>query len=163
MRPTRTAARTLRKLRVTVTNAIGAPARAPGLARWLADAAPARARGTVTIALVSDRRMKTLNRCYRGVDRPTDVLSFPNDPKGSYHDDPEASSHIGDLAISTDTARRQARERGHSLATELRVLALHGLLHLLGYDHEHDDGEMARLERRLGRGAGLRPTLTERT
>jgi probable rRNA maturation factor len=70
---------------------------------------------------------------------------------------------LGDVVIAVGVARRQARAAGHSLQTEVRVLALHGLLHLLGYDHEHDDGRMARLERRLRRNAGLREGLIERS
>ena len=127
--------------------------RAPGLARWLYAVAPSRARGDVTLALVSDRRIRALNRRYRSKDGPTDVLSFPADEPGT----------LGDIVIAAGVARRQAREAGHSLQTELRVLALHGLLHLLGYDHEHDDGRMARLERRLRAKGGLREGLIERT
>ncbi len=117
----------------------------PGLARWLAALAPARARGSMTVAIVPDARVRALNRQYRRQDTPTDVLSFPSDEPG----------YLGDVVIAAGVARRQAREAGHSLQTELRVLALHGLLHLLGYDHERDDGRMARLERRLRRRGGL--------
>src|SRR4051812_4758750 len=106
--------------------------RAPALAAWLASVAPARARGAMTVAIVSDARVRALNRKFRKKDKPTDVLSFPSDEKG----------FLGDVVIAEGVARRQAREAGHPLATELRVLALHGLLHLLGYDHEHDDGRM---------------------
>ena len=126
---------------------------APGLARWLQGVAPTRARGTVTIAIAPDSRVRALNRRYRGKDVPTDVLSFPADEPGT----------LGDIVIAAGVARRQAREGRHSLQTELRVLALHGLLHLLGYDHEHDDGRMARLERRLRAKGGLREGLIERT
>ena len=126
--------------------------RAPGLARWLERVAPARARGTVTVALVPDARVRALNRTYRRKDMPTDVLSFPAEERGI----------LGDVVIATGVARRQARAAGHSLQTELRVLALHGLLHLLGYDHEHDDGQMERLERRLRARGGLREGLIER-
>ena len=105
------------------------------------------------MALVPDARVRALNRQYRRKDAPTDVLSFPADEKGQ----------LGDVVIAVGVARRQARQAGHSLQTELRVLALHGLLHLLGYDHEHDDGQMARLERRLRRKGGLREGLIERT
>jgi probable rRNA maturation factor len=106
----------------------------------------------VTVALLPDRRVRALNRQYRRKDAPTDVLSFPAEEQGQ----------LGDVVIATGVAKRQAAEAGHSLQTELRVLALHGLLHLLGYDHEHDDGRMARLERRLRRKAGLREGLIER-
>ena len=126
--------------------------RAPGLARWLASVAPARARGAVTIAIVPDARVRRLNREYRHKDMPTDVLSFPSDERG----------FAGDIVIASGIARRQAKAAGHSLQTELRVLALHGLLHLLGYDHERDDGRMARLERRLREKGGLREGLIER-
>jgi probable rRNA maturation factor len=126
--------------------------RAPGLASWLASIAPSRARGTVTVAIVSDARVRALNRQYRRKDKATDVLSFPSGDRG----------YLGDVVIAAGVAARQAREAGHTLATELRVLALHGLLHLLGYDHERDDGRMARLERRLRRRGGLEEGLIER-
>jgi probable rRNA maturation factor len=126
--------------------------RAPGLGRWLADVAPARARGNVTVAIVPDARVRALNHEYRRKDAATDVLSFPSDQRG----------YLGDVVIAAGVARRQATAAGHSLATELRVLALHGLLHLLGYDHERDDGRMARLERRLRRQGGLVEGLIER-
>jgi probable rRNA maturation factor len=126
--------------------------RAPGLASWLASIAPSRARGTVTVAIVSDARVRALNRQYRRKDKATDVLSFPSDERG----------YLGDVVIAAGVAARQAREARHSLATELRVLALHGLLHLLGYDHERDDGRMARLEGRLRRRGGLEEGLIER-
>jgi len=102
------------------------------------------------------RRIRRLNRTWRGIDTPTDVLSFPAG------EDPGPGRHLGDLVISRETAARQARHEGHSLATELRVLALHGLLHLLGYDHERDSGRMARIERRLRRQGGLPSGLIER-
>jgi probable rRNA maturation factor len=126
--------------------------RAPGLGRWLQSIAPGRAKGTLTIALVSDARIRALNRRFRGKDRATDVLSFPADESGV----------LGDVVIAAGVAARQAVEAGHSLQAEFRVLALHGLLHLLGYDHEHDDGRMARLERRLRVKGGLRTGLIER-
>lgn len=140
-------------LTATVTS-LGVRVRAPaGLGRWLAAAAPPRARGAVSVALVSDARMRRLNREFRGVDRPTDVLSFPAGPgpgaAGS------ARRDLGDIAIAVGVARRQAREAGHAFGTEVRLLALHGLLHLLGYDHERDRGRMRRLEERLRRRAGL--------
>ena len=142
-----------RRLRVSVTDGRGRPVPAAALSRWLARVAPARARGEVTIALVSDRDIQQLNRRYRRRDAPTDVLSFPGE--GGY---------LGDLAVAKGVARRQAREAGHSYETELRVLALHGLLHLLGYDHQRADdrGRMMRVEARLRRKGGLRAGLIER-
>ena len=126
--------------------------RAPGLARWLESIAPARARGSLTVAIVPDGRVRVLNRLYRGTDRPTDVLSFPaGEP-----------DQLGDVVIALGVARKQASAAGHSLGTELRVLALHGLLHLLGYDHETDSGQMRRIERRLRAAGGLREGLIER-
>ena len=126
--------------------------RAPGLAGWLQRVAPARARGAVTVAIVPDARVHALNRRFRRKDKPTDVLSFPAGERG----------YLGDVVIAAGVAARQAREAGHSLQTELRVLALHGFLHLLGYDHETDDGRMARVERRLRAEGGLREGLIER-
>jgi len=128
---------------------------ARGLAAWLRRIAPARARGTINVALVSDREIRRLNREFRGKNKTTDVLSFPSPG-------PRAPS-LGDIAIAMGVARRQAREIGHSVQTELRVLALHGLLHLLGYDHERDDGRMQRVERKLRRKGGLREGLIDRT
>jgi probable rRNA maturation factor len=125
---------------------------AAGLAAWIRRVAPARARGALTIALVPDARVRALNLRYRRQDRPTDVLSFPADVPGN----------LGDVVIASGVARRQAREAGHRLRTELRVLALHGLLHLLGYDHERDGGRMARVEARLRRRGGLTSGLIER-
>lgn len=126
--------------------------RSPGLAGWLYSIAPAHARGTVTVAIVADGRVRGLNRVYRRKDAPTDVLSFSSEEAGC----------LGDIVIAGGVARRQARAAGHSLQTELRVLALHGLLHLLGYDHDRDDGRMARLEARLRQRGGLRAGLIER-
>ena len=126
--------------------------RAPGLAEWLTSVAPASARGNVTIAVVRDGRVRGLNRRYRHKNAATDVLSFPAGEPGE----------LGDVVIALGVARRQAAGAGHSLTTEFRVLALHGLLHLLGYDHERDDGKMRRLEQRLLRAGGLRVGLIER-
>ena len=145
------------RLVVTVCDAAGRPVRAPRLAAWLAGIAPRAAAGTVTVVVTTDRRIRRLNRTWRGVDKATDVLSFPAG------DHPGPARHLGDLVVSRETAARQARHEGHSLATELRVLALHGLLHLLGYDHERDSGRMARIERRLRRQGGLPSGLIERT
>jgi probable rRNA maturation factor len=160
------AARTAR-LRVVVTDQNGRPVAAHGLGPWLRRVAPARARGTVAVAIVPDRTMQAWNREYRGKDSPTDVLSFPAaapEPrrKRPARRAPQQLEHLGDLAIALGVARRQAREHGHSLAVELRVLALHGLLHLLGYDHEVDQGRMKRVEDRLRRRGGLPAGLTAR-
>ena len=111
------------------------------------------------MALVSDARMRTLNRSYRNKDYATDVLSFPASPVPA---GVPASPYLGDIVIATGVAARQADAVGHSVATELKVLALHGLLHLLGYDHETDAGEMASLEARLRRRAGLEHGLIAR-
>ena len=107
----------------------------------------------MTVAVTTDARVRALNRRFRGVTKPTDVLSFPADEPGE----------LGDIVIARGVAARQARDLGHSLATELKVLALHGLLHLLGYDHERDGGRMARAEARLRRLGGLEAGLIERT
>ena len=207
-----------RRLRVVVTDGRGRVRRADRLRRWLAEVAPRPARGEVVIALVCDRKMRALNREFRGVDRATDVLSFPvaagmapdagiapppaagatgggsepagyaapngsgppcarprprtspgeagpAAPNGDGPDGPPEAGfpapaaglerHLGDVVIATGVARRQARAAGHPLGAELRRLALHGLLHLLGYDHERDTGQMERLERRLRRRGGL--------
>jgi probable rRNA maturation factor len=106
---------------------------------------------------VSDRRMRALNRQFRGKDAVTDVLSFPATHM------PGVSSFLGDIVIASGVATRQAREAGHSVGTELKVLALHGLLHLMGYNHETDGGKMARAEARLRKKAGLREGLIERS
>ncbi|MGE3520711.1 MAG: rRNA maturation RNase YbeY, partial [Vicinamibacterales bacterium] len=144
---------------VSVSDDRGRPvSRSLGL--WLASVAPAGARGSVRHALVPDRRVRTLNLLYRRRDYATDVLSFPAGQDDAVP--PGSAPVLGDIVIAAGVARRQARAAGHPESTELRVLALHGLLHLLGYDHERDDGEMARLERRLRRKGGLREGLIER-
>jgi probable rRNA maturation factor len=101
--------------------------------------------------VTGDAELRRLNRQYRGKDYATDVLSFP-----------AAEGHLGDLAISSARARSQAREFGHTTEDEVRILMLHGLLHLLGHDHETDDGRMARAERRWRRELGLPNGLIER-
>ncbi|OFW01323.1 MAG: rRNA maturation RNase YbeY [Acidobacteria bacterium RIFCSPLOWO2_02_FULL_68_18] len=149
------------RLRVEVVTP--AEVRAPGLARWLASVAPARVRGVVTVAVVPDGRVRLLNRRYRRKNRATDVLSFPASADWRWRSgSSEERGYLGDVVIAAGMARRQARAAGHSLRTEVRILALHGLLHLLGYDHEHDAGEMARLEARLRTRGGLREGLIER-
>ena len=95
--------------------------------------------------MITDARMRKINKQFRRKNYATDVLSFPSLLPGS----------LGEMAIATGVARRQAREAGHTEAVEARVLALHGLLHLLGYDHETDHGEMRRAEERLRKRARL--------
>ena len=150
--------RTPPALRVAVSDERGRSL-SPALGRWLAGVAPRRARGVVNVAIVSDARIRGLNKRFRRMDKTTDVLSFPAEPTPAGPD-----RLLGDIVIARGVARRQARAAGHSEATELRVLALHGLLHLLGYDHEDadDHGAMARLERRLRRRGGLEAGLIER-
>jgi probable rRNA maturation factor len=140
---------------VTVTDGRGRPVRDEGLARWMAAVVPARVRGEVAVALASDAQVRALNRRFRRKDSATDVLSFPAESSRGF---------LGDIVIATGVARRQARSLRHPYRTELRVLALHGLLHLLGYDHEdrRDGGRMARAEARLRRKGGLPGSLTER-
>lgn len=93
---------------------------------------------SATIAFVSDKKIRELNRQFRGIDKATDVLSFPSD-----------GPDLGDIAVSVDTAAAQAKDNGLKLDEEIAQLILHGLLHLSGYDHETDNGEMNRLELRL--------------
>ncbi len=195
---------------VVVADERGCALSAPGLAAWLRGVAPSRARGMVTVALVSDARVRELNRRYRRQNCATDVLSFPANPESPKPEsrsnpksgakprsranprsrpnpksradqksraNPESRANresranpesripnpfLGDIVIARGVARRQAREARHSELTELKVLALHGLLHLLGYDHQRDEGRMERIERRLRRKGGLRDGLIER-
>jgi probable rRNA maturation factor len=164
-------------LRVLIGDARGREVRTDGLARWLVHVAPPAARGIVSVAIVSDQCVRHLNRRYRGHDQATDVLSFQAEDYESSSSRstfasagsavvpaPSASSQrfLGDIVIARGVARRQAKEAGHSEQVELRVLVLHGLLHLLGYDHERDRGQMRRLEQRLRRKGGLPESLIER-
>jgi probable rRNA maturation factor len=106
---------------------------------------------SVTIQLISDEAMAQLNETFRKKQGPTDVLSFPaNGARPS----PDAD-YIGDIAISPETARRNARRFSRSLPVEMRILILHGMIHLAGFDHESDTGEMNRLERRLRKRLGV--------
>ena len=126
------------------------------LARFLARARNAAGlRGDVNVLVTSSRELRQLNRRYRGKDKPTDVLSFP------------ATSHengfAGDIAIAAEIAAQNARRYGHKPADELKILTLHGILHLAGYDHERDNGRMARREAKLRAQLGLPGSLTERS
>jgi probable rRNA maturation factor len=109
-------------------------------------------RREVTVCFVDDREMARLNRRFRGKPKPTDVLSFPGNGDGADEFPSEGgTSFLGDIAISPEAARRNARRFGRTLDEELRVLILHGVLHLAGYDHETDHGEMEVLEKLLRR------------
>ena len=115
------------------------------------------AKGRAFVCLITgDAELRRLNRDFRRKDQPTDVLSFPCVPGA-----PESSA-LGDLAISLGRARAQARRFGHTTEQEVRILMLHGLLHLLGMDHESDRGRMARAERRWRARLGLPNGLIER-
>ena len=100
---------------------------------------------SATIAFVSDTNIRKLNKQFRNINKPTDVLSFPADE----------NENLGDIAISIDRAAAQAKENGLALDDEIAKLILHGLLHLCGYDHETDNGEMNRLELRLRKKLGI--------
>ena len=115
-------------------------------------------RGHVSVLLTTDRAIRRLNRQFRGKDKATDVLSFPAE---SFIQKQEGIA--GDLALSVPTALRQARAQGHPLSVEIKVLMLHGLLHLAGFDHETDKGQMARRERLLRGRLGLPQGLIERS
>jgi len=106
----------------------------------------------VAIAFVTDAEIARLNKTYRKKNRPTDVLSFPAQPSAKR---PNRNKFLGDIAIAPAVARRYAKKNGRSLQTEICVLILHGLLHLLGYDHETDRGQMDRVEHKLRRKLGL--------
>jgi probable rRNA maturation factor len=124
------------------------------LARFLVRARKAAGlRGRVEVLLAGDTTLARLNRTYRKLNKSTDVLSFPA---------LNVSGLAGDLAISVDTAARQAETHGHRLEDELKILILHGILHLAGHDHDTDDGEMQRMERRLRRELKLPAGLIER-
>jgi probable rRNA maturation factor len=117
--------------------------------------------GSVSVLLTCDERIRELNREFRGKNSPTDVLSFP--PIAWELEGGNRRRSAGDLAISIETAARQAENLGHSLATEVKVLILHGALHLAGFNHEADGGEMARAEVGLRKRFGLPSGLIERT
>jgi probable rRNA maturation factor len=103
------------------------------------------AESSATIAFVSDKNIRKLNQQFRNVDKATDVLSFPA----------KEETNLGDIAISVETAAAQAKENGLTFDTEIAQLILHGLLHLSGYDHETDNGEMNKLELRLRKKLGI--------
>jgi probable rRNA maturation factor len=136
---------------------VGSAIRKRELAHFLACAARTIGiQGEVSVLLTDDERIRELNREFRNKDKPTDVLSFP---VASHF---ATSGQAGDLAISLETAARQATDRGHALLVEIKILLLHGLLHLAGYDHENDSGQMARQEALLRRELNLPLGLIER-
>jgi len=106
---------------------------------------------TFSVAFISDRRMKELNKFFRGKDTTTDVLSFPHEPNEF---DPD-KANLGDIVISVEQAQKQAVENGLTLENEIKQLILHGLLHLCGYDHEKDTGEMNQRELALREKLGI--------
>ena len=127
---------------------------AAALSRFVARAQrSAGLRGSVDVLLAGSGDLRVLNRRFRGKNHATDVLSFPSGEKNP----------MGDIAISLGRARVQARERGHSIETEVCILLLHGILHLTGLDHETDSGQMARAELRWQRKLGLPAGLIERS
>jgi probable rRNA maturation factor len=107
---------------------------------------------SIAIAFVTDAEIARLNKTYRKKNKPTDVLSFPTQPSEKR---PNRNKFLGDIAIAPAVARRYAKKNGRTLQTEICVLILHGLLHLLGYDHETDRGQMDRIENRLRLKLGL--------
>jgi probable rRNA maturation factor len=113
----------------------------------LVEVAPPGGADRLAVCFVSDRTMRSYNRRYRARDATTDVLSFPDGTSQAL----EGGRHLGDIVISVPEAERQAREAGHAVSREIRILLLHGYLHLLGHDHATDGGAMMRLERRLRR------------
>lgn len=116
-------------------------------------------RDVVNVLVTNSRELRSLNRRFRRIDKPTDVLSFPAQPASSRR----IKHAAGDVAISGDIALENALRLGHSVADEVKILTLHGILHLSGFDHECDHGEMAREEHRLRRNLKLEIGLIERT
>ena len=106
---------------------------------------------SVTVQLISDETMSRLNQTFRKKRGPTDVLSFPANGSPAA----QGAKYVGDIAISPETARRNARRFSRSFPMEMRILILHGMIHLAGFDHETDHGEMDRLERRLRKRLGV--------
>jgi probable rRNA maturation factor len=115
-------------------------------------------RGPVNVVVTNSRELRSLNRDFRKIDNPTDVLSFPSAALPGNH-----VPHIaGEIVLSADIAQKNAVHLGHPVANEVKILALHGLLHIAGYDHERDNGQMAALEKRLRLQLKLEPGLIER-
>jgi probable rRNA maturation factor len=126
------------------------------LARFVARARrAARLPGAVNVLVTSSARMRSLNRRFRGQDKTTDVLSFPAEPG-------ERPAIAGEIALSAEIAAQNARVLRHSPAEEVKILVLHGILHLRGYDHERDRGQMAKREKKLRSAMRLPAALIER-
>lgn len=126
------------------------------LAKFVSRASRAsKLKGSVNVLVTGSAELRSLNRRFRAQDQPTDVLSFPPGPCF-------VNGLAGDIAISADIAKKNARRLGHSAAQEIKILALHGVLHLVGYDHERDRGAMASKETQLRRSLGLPDGLIER-
>jgi probable rRNA maturation factor len=119
-------------------------------------------RGTIDVLVASSAALHTLNRKFRGKDRATDVLSFPSPDALSTNNQGKAI-HAGDIAISAEIAAQNATRLGHSAAEEVKLLVLHGILHLAGFDHERDNGQMALKEMKLRRELGLPVALLQRS
>lgn len=119
-----------------------------------------RLRETVNVLVTSSGELRVLNRRFRGKDKATDILSFPSPSSEVLN---RKKRMAGELAISADIARENAEQLGHSVAEEIKILVLHGILHLAGFDHEQDHGEMAREENRLRRELRLESGLIERS
>jgi probable rRNA maturation factor len=115
-------------------------------------------RDMVNVLVTNNSELKSLNRQFLGKDKATDVLSFPVVPDAHT----KSKRVAGEIAVSADIARQNATSLGHSVADEVKILVLHGILHLAGYDHERDNGEMARKEMRLRRQMNLEAALIER-
>jgi probable rRNA maturation factor len=113
-------------------------------------------KGVINVLVTGNRELQSLNRRFRGKDKPTDVLSFP--PMADL-----SAEVAGDIAISADIAAKTAKRLGHSTLAEIKILVLHGVLHLAGYDHEQDNGAMAKKEQRLRASLGLPVSLIERS
>lgn len=147
------------------TELIIVPKRIPGLSattlqRFVLKARHAvRLRGRVDVLIAGNRELRSLNRQFRKKDKATDVLSFPAPQDFSSG----SGRFAGELAISVEIAKENAERLGHSLAEEIKILTLHGILHLAGFDHEHDGGEMERREAVLRRRLKLSTGLIERT
>ncbi len=147
------------QLKAEFTQTAEKPPSPRSLNRFLSQAQSAvRLKGEVNVLLTTDSNQCALNRRFRHKNKTTDVLSFPATTDADFRD----NNFAGDLSISLPVARRQASEHNHSLITELKVLILHGLLHLSGHDHETDSGEMAKKEEKLRTKLNLPTGLIER-